>query len=125
MSASATRRAAFCGVRRSATASMRIEAQERGARRLGLRLADVRHAVERLAVQVRLLDRVVIDDRETADAGAREILQHRAAEAARADHQHRGGGETRLPRFADLGQHGLAGVAVGHGFLVAAIQALA
>jgi len=104
---------------------MRIESLKRGARRLRLELADVGHTVERLAMQVRLLDRVVIDDREPPDAGAGEILQNRAAEAARADHQHRRGGETRLPCRTDLGQHGLAGVAVGHGFLVAAIQALA
>ena len=65
-------------------------------------------------MEVGLLDRVVIDDRQPPDAGAAEILQHRAAEPAGADHQHRRRGEPRLPGRADLGQHRLAGVAVGH-----------
>ena len=82
--------------------------------------------IERLAMEVGLLDRVVIDDGEAADAGAGQILQHRTAEAAGADDQDRRGSEPRLAGGADFGQHDLAGVAVAHGLaLVAAIQARA
>ena len=38
-------------------------------------------------MEVGFLDPVVIDDGEPADAGARQVLQHRAAQPAGADHQ--------------------------------------
>lgn len=68
MSASATSVAAFCGVSllgHRVDPDLRIEPQQRRLRGLGLELADVRHAVKRLAMQVRLLDRIMIDDRES------------------------------------------------------------
>lgn len=75
-------------------------------------------------MKVGRLDRVVIDDRDPPDARAHEILQHRTAEPARADHEHRGGGKLRLAGRSDLAQDRLTRVAA-HGFLVAAIQAFA
>src|SRR5258707_4672136 len=84
------------------------------------------HGVERLAMEVRFLDRVMIDDHDTADAGAREILQDRAAEPTCADHQDRRRSQPLLADGADLAEHGLAGITVGHAAcLIAAIQALA
>ena len=75
-------------------------------------------------MEVGHLDRVVIDDRDPTNAGTHKILQHRAAEAARADHEDRRRGELRLALRADLAQDRLTRVAA-HGFLVAAIQAFA
>ena len=49
-----------------------------------------------LAMQVGGFEPVAVDDADAADAGAGEILQHRNAEAARADHEHRGGAQSRL-----------------------------
>ena len=92
----------------------RVELQKGRARAVRLGLADVGHAVERLAMQVRLLDHVVIDDDQSADSCTGKILQYRTAEAARADDQHRRGRQTRLSRDADLAQHGLAGIAIAH-----------
>src|SRR5258708_19742190 len=83
------------------------------------------HGVERLAMEVRFLDRVMIDDHDTADAGAREILQDGAAEPTCADHQDRRRSQPLLADGADLAEHGLAGITAGHvAFLVAAFQAL-
>ena len=61
-------------------------------------------------MQVRGFEPVAIDDAEPADAGAREVLQHRHAEAAGADHQHRGGAQARLARGAHFAQRDLARV---------------
>ncbi len=51
---------------------------------------DVGRPEEDLAVQVRLVDDVEVDEAERADAGGREIQRGRRAEAARADEQERG-----------------------------------
>ena len=47
-----------------------------------------RGAVEHLALQVRGVDAVEVDEPERADARGREVLRERAAEPARADQQH-------------------------------------
>ena len=49
-------------------------------------------------MQVGGFEPVTVDDAETAHACAGEVLQHRNAQAAGADHQHRGGSQARLAR---------------------------
>ena len=46
-------------------------------------------------MKVGFLDPVVVDDGEPADAGARQVLQHRAAQPAGADHQRRDAAASR------------------------------
>ena len=65
-----------------------------------------------LPLQVRQRHRVVVDHAERADAGGRQIHQHRRAEPARADHQHARALERRLTGPADLAQHDVARVAL-------------
>src|SRR5437867_3215810 len=81
-------------------------------RDLDLLAADVLRPVQHLALQVRLVDHVEVDDPETADAGGAEVLRERHAEPARADDQ---GGrllEFQLPRHADFGQDQVPGIAL-------------
>ena len=73
--------------------------------------ADVGRGVDDLALQVGQRDDVVIDDAERADTRGRQIHQHRRAEAAGADHQHRRLLQRGLPGAADVAQHDMAGVA--------------
>jgi hypothetical protein len=54
-------------------------------RTFDLRMADVVPVVERLPVQVALVDPVVIDDSDVFDAASRKELKHRRTEATRAD----------------------------------------
>ncbi len=65
-----------------------IEPSHGGFRQRGLRLAHIRQGVQRLSVQVARIELVGIDRSQEADAGTREVLQHRASEAAGADDQH-------------------------------------
>ena len=67
---------------------MGVEPLDRRGRAVDLGRADVGRAVDHLALQIGQRHRVVVDDAERADAGGREIEQHRRAEAAGADHQH-------------------------------------
>ena len=62
-------------------------------------------------MQVFPLDDVGVDDGDPADAGAREVLEDRDAEAAGADDEGVCGGEAGLAVGADLGKDDLAGVA--------------
>jgi hypothetical protein len=55
--------------------------------RLGLGLADARAVVRDLALQVGEVDRVVVDQRDAADAGRAQVQRHRRAQAAGADDQ--------------------------------------
>ena len=50
-----------------------IEGLDRLPRRLGLRLADALGVVDHLALEVRLVDDVVVDEAERPDAGRGEI----------------------------------------------------
>ena len=93
-----------------------VDFGERRARALGLWLADPRGRVDDLALQVREIDAVEIDDAQGADTGGGEVHQHRRAEAPRADHQHLGVDQPRLPDAADLGQDDVARVALQLGF---------
>ena len=68
----------------------RVDLLDRVAGRLGLGPADVGLAVDDLALQVGLVDRVELDDAERADAGRGEVEQGGRAEPAGADHEHLG-----------------------------------
>src|SRR6202008_4309710 len=81
---------------------------------LDLEPAEVAHAIERLTVEIRFLDRIVIDDRQPSYPPRRQVLEHRAAAPAGADDGDRGGREARLAAHAYLGQHDLARVAIAH-----------
>ena len=95
-------------------AHLGIEAVQRLPSRFDLRPSDIGHAVERLAMEVGDLDRVVIDQDDAADPRPHQILQHRAAEAARADHHHGGRRQAGLPFGPDLTQDRLACVSITH-----------
>ena len=89
----------------------RVDLGDRLPGRLGLRPADVGLPVDDLALQVRLVDLVELDDAERADAGGGEVEQRRAAQAARADDEHLGVLEPLLPGHADVGDDQVAAVA--------------
>src|SRR3546814_12897072 len=55
---------------------------------------------------------VVVDDRQTADARRREILDHRRAYATRADHRHARFQQPRLSRATDFLQDDVARITV-------------
>ncbi len=74
--------------------------------------ADVRRAVEHLAVQVRGVDVVEVDDPERTDTRGREILRGGAPEAARPDQQHARVEQRALTLEADLRQDQVAPVAI-------------
>ena len=87
------------------------EAQLRGgALRLGH--AEVRREVQQLAVQVRELDRVVVDEPDPPGPGAGEVERDRRPERARPDHQHARLRHRELRGGAPLRQHELARVAL-------------
>ena len=92
-------------------AGRRIERRDRSRRALGLGRADPRGRVRDLALEIRKIDVVVIDDAERADTGGREIEQRRAAQPARADHQDARGEQLRLPLLADLVEDQMARIA--------------
>ena len=89
-----------------------IDRGERQARALDLGGADACGRVDDLALQIREIDRVVVDDAERADPGRGKIEQERRAEPARADHQHARRHQPRLPLLADLVENQVAGVAL-------------
>jgi hypothetical protein len=67
--------------------------------------------VDDLALQVRLVDDVGVDDAEPADAGGREVERRGRAEAAGADQQDLGVEQLQLSLLADLGNEEVAAVA--------------
>src|SRR5262249_46860731 len=69
---------------------------------------QVRRAVNHLALQVRERNRIVIDNRNRADAGRREIKQRRRAEPAGPDDEDTRALERRLPGAAHFAQHDVA-----------------
>ena len=91
--------------------NVRIEFVDALGGAVDLQPIDVRRGMDDLALQVRQRHGVVIDRAEPADARGGEIHQHRRAEPAGADHQHRGGLQLGLSRAADVAQHDMAGVA--------------
>ena len=88
-----------------------VERLDRPARRVGLRLAERVGRVHDLALQVRLVDHVRVDDPEPADAGRGQVERGRRAEAARADQQDARVEQPQLALLADLGDQQVAAVA--------------
>jgi hypothetical protein len=64
-----------------------------------------------LALQIRHVDAIVVDDTERADPGCREVLQHRRAETARADRKNAGGAQFLLAGEADFGDQEMPAIA--------------
>ena len=81
-------------------------------RRVDLALADAVHVVQDLALQVRRVDDVHVDDAERADARSREVERGGRAEAARTEQQHAALEQLLLAGLADLGKEDVAAVAV-------------
>ena len=79
-------------------------------RQRGFLPAAIGQRIPGLAMQVRWLEPVGVDDAEPADARAGEILQHRHAEATGADDQHGSGAQSRLALGSDFAQRDLARV---------------
>ena len=88
-----------------------IQTLERALRRVDLRRAERVERVDDLALQVRLVDDVRVDDAEPADARRREVERRRRAEAARADQQHAAVEQLQLSFLTDLRNQDVARVA--------------
>ena len=88
-----------------------VERLDRLASRVDLLLADPRRVVDHLALEVREVDRVEVDDPDRAHAGGREVERRRRTEAARADQQHLRVEQLRLAFGPDLGDEQVAAVA--------------
>ena len=91
---------------------VRIQRLDRLARRFDLALADPVVRVEDLALEVREVDNVEVDDPDRADAGRREVERGRAAETAGADQQRLRLEEAGLAGRADFGDQQVAAVAL-------------
>src|SRR6476619_6009832 len=83
-----------------------------GFRALIVLRADSIVGVEDLALQVRQVDHVEVDDADRADAGGREVERRRGAETAGADEQRLRAEEPGLAGRADLGDQEMAAVAL-------------
>ena len=88
----------------------RVDGRDRGARQLRLGQAGIGQRENGLTMQIARLEGVRIHDPEMPDSRARQILQHRAAEAAGADDEHAARGELRLAVRAHLLEHQLPGI---------------
>ena len=97
--------------RYSTTFTSGFSGAQRLRRRLGLRLADAVGGVDDLALQVRVVDDVRVDDPERADAGRREVERRGRAEAAGADQEHLRREQPSWPGLADLGDQDVPAVA--------------
>ncbi len=78
---------------------------------------DLRHAdavvrVGHLALEVREVDHVVVDEPDRADAGRGQVERRRRAEAAGAEQQHLRVEQLELALEADLGHEDVARVAL-------------
>ena len=73
--------------------------------------ADALGGVDDLALEVRDVDDVVVDDADRADAGGGEIERDRRAESAGAEQQHLAVEQALLAARADLRQQQVARVA--------------
>ena len=82
------------------------------ARRLRLRHADALGIVEHLALQVRLVDHVVVHDAQPAHARRGQVEPRRRAQPAGADEQYLRLEQLRLARLADFGDQQMPAVAV-------------
>jgi hypothetical protein len=88
-----------------------VERADRLLGRVDLGHADPVGRVDDLALEVRDVDDVVVDDAEGADAGRREVQRGRRPEPAGAEQEHAGVEELLLAGLADLGQQEVARVA--------------
>ena len=89
-----------------------VEGGERLLGRVDLALADAVDVVQDLALQVRVVDHVHVDDADGADPGRGQVQGGRRAEPAGAQQQHLGVEQLELALLADLGQQQVALVAV-------------
>src|SRR5690606_11428593 len=96
--------------------NVRIERREPGARGVHLRFRDARGLVQHLALQIRDVDAIVVDDAERADAARREIQRRGRAEPAGTDDENARAFELLLPRDPDFAQHEMSAVAHALGF---------
>ena len=74
--------------------------------------ADAVGRVDHLALEVRFIHDIVVDDADRADAGGREVERRRRAEPAGPQEEHLGVEEGDLALDPDLGQERVARVAV-------------
>ena len=88
-----------------------IERLDRLPRRLSLRLTDSLGVVDHLALQIRLVDLVVVDQAERADSGRGQVEGGGGAQTAGADQQHLRVQHLELAFDADLRQERVARVA--------------
>ena len=88
-----------------------VERLDAPPRRVGLRLAERVGRVRDLALEVRLVDDVCIDDPDPADARGREVERGGGAEPARADEQDARVEQAQLALLADLGDQQVPAVA--------------
>ena len=80
-----------------------IQSLERALRGLDLGLSEPVGRVDDLALQVRLVDDVGVDDPERADAGRGEVERRRRSQAAGTDEKDARVEQALLPLLADLG----------------------
>ena len=80
-------------------------------RRLDLRLAEVGRRVEHLALEVRLVDDVVVHDAEPPDSGRCQVERRGRAQPSGTDEQHLRVEQALLALHADLGDEQVAAVA--------------
>jgi hypothetical protein len=79
-------------------------------RHLSLLPADVGICKNRLALQVRFIDNVVVNDADPPDSGRGEILQRRGAEAARSDDERACGVQPLLTGQTDFRNEQMAAI---------------
>ena len=89
-----------------------VERRDRLLGRVDLRHADPLARVDHLALEVRQVDLVVVDDPERADAGRRQVQRRRRAEPAGAEQQHLRVEQLLLALDPDLRQQQVARVAL-------------
>src|SRR5262249_18947040 len=89
-----------------------VEPFDEDPRRGGLRHPDPFGVVNNLALQVGGVDYVIVDEADRADPGGGEVERGRSAEAASSEQQHLRVQQLHLAVDADLGQEGVARVAL-------------
>ncbi len=95
----------------ASTATCGLSARSRSAAAAAFVAPDVGRREYRLALQIRLVDRVVVDDADASDAGRGQIRKRRRAESARADDEHARRAQALLTGQADFGNQQMAAVA--------------
>ncbi len=89
-----------------------VERFDEDPRRFGLRHPDPLGVVDHLALQVGGVDDVVVDQADGADPGGGQVERRRSAEPTGAEQQDLGVQQLELAVDADLGQQGVARVAI-------------